>query len=180
MDLLRMFLNPNQTIESLGLLPAMNVADFGAGSGFYALAAARAVGDRGKVFAIDIQKELLDRLKNEARRNKLLNIDVVWGDIEKPRGSGLRDSSVDSVLVTNVLFQVKDKTAVAKEALRVLKLRGSLLVVDWRDSFGSLGPRGEDVITVDQAQEIFILAGFSFEKRISAGEHHYGIIFKKS
>ncbi len=174
-----MFSNPNETIEALGLLPAMHVADFGAGSGFYALAAGRAVGDRGKVFAIDIQKELLDRIKGEARRNKLSNVEVVWGDLEKPRGSGLREEAVDAVLITNILFQVKDKIALAREALRVLKPKGQLLVVDWKESFGNLGPRLEDITPVDTAQEIFLQAGFSFDRRIGAGAHHYGIIFKK-
>ena len=179
MSALPMFLHPGQTIEALQLIPGMNVADFGAGSGFYAVAVAKVVGDKGKVFAVDVQKELLDRLKNESRRQRLSNVEVVWGDLEKLRGSGLKDATLDAVLITNVLFQVKDKLALAREALRVLKPKGKALVIDWQAS-GGLGPRPETAISVDQAQDIFLQAGFSFEKRISAGAHHYGIIFKKS
>ena len=61
-----MFSDPEKNIEQFSLGKGMHVADFGTGSGFYALAAAEAVGETGRVYAIDVQKDLLEKLKKEA------------------------------------------------------------------------------------------------------------------
>lgn len=174
-----MFSDPDQNVENFGLMPGMHVADCGSGSGFYSLAAARALGEKGRVYAIDVQKDLLARLKNEAARLHLKNIETIWGNIEKPGGTSLRDNSVDAAFLANVLFQVKDKNSLLTELKRILKPKGRVLVVDWTSSFGGMGPSGESVVTSEQAQEIFSKGGFSFERRMPAGEHHYGLIFQK-
>ena len=66
-----MFSNPEKNIEQLGLTPGMKVADLGSGSGFYTIASARLVGTSGLVYSIDIQKDLLTRIKTEASKQKL-------------------------------------------------------------------------------------------------------------
>ncbi|MBI2474518.1 MAG: methyltransferase domain-containing protein, partial [Candidatus Taylorbacteria bacterium] len=60
------FSDPSHNVEQFDLQSGMTVADFGTGSGYYAFAAAKAVGDKGKVYAIDVQKPLLEKLKREA------------------------------------------------------------------------------------------------------------------
>jgi len=55
-----------------------------------------------------------------------------------------------------------------------------VLVVDWTDSFGGLGPQPDDILSEDAARAMFEEVGLAFEKNIDAGEHHYGIIFKKA
>ena len=54
-----------------------------------------------------------------------------------------------------------------------------MLVIDWADSFGNLGPTPAQVVTRAKARELFERAGFVFEKEITTGAHHYGIIFKR-
>lgn len=175
-----MFSDPSKNIDALGLEKGMHVADFGAGSGFYAIIAARAVGDKGKVYAIDIQKDLLVRLKNQAAKEHVLNVEIIWGDLEKMGGTKLREFVVDRVLITNILFQIENKENVAKEALRILKPGGKVLLIDWRDSFGGLGPHQKDVLPAERAKEIFEAAGFVLERKVEAGDHHYGFLFKTS
>lgn len=174
-----MFSQPEKNIEQFSVDPGMKVADLGSGAGFYSIALARAVGKTGKIFAIDVQQELLTKLKNEAFKNNLDNIEVVWGDIDEPNGSKLRDESVDKVLVANTLFQVDDKEMVAKEAYRILKRKGTVMLIDWSDSFGGLGPHTSRIVRPDQGRTIFEKAGFSFVRDIRAGDHHYGMIFVK-
>jgi len=174
------FSDPQQIVAELPLRPDMRVADFGAGSGHYALAAARKVGGDGRVYAVDLQKELLARLKEDSIREGMTNIDVLWGDIDETGGSRLASESVDAVIIANVLFQVEHRNKVAQEAMRVLKKKGVALVVDWLDSFGGLGPQSEDVISTDTSKEIFEKNGFIFKKEVeNAGDHHYGLIFTK-
>jgi len=174
-----MFSDPKKNIEQFALLPGMRVADLGSGSGFYCLAAARAVTDSGRVYGIDLQKDLLTRLKNNAQKEGILNIEVIWGDVEVVGGTKLGDHLLDAVIISNLLFQVKNKAEVVKEAKRILKPQGRVLMVDWSESFGGLGPRPEDVVTADAVKKLFADEGFGFDKEINAGAHHYGLVFKR-
>jgi len=174
-----MFSDPIKNVEQLGIRLGSVVVDLGSGSGHYAKVSARVVGESGKVYAVDIQKDMLTRLKNDAGKEGFKNIEIVWGDIEKMGGTKLKDELADTALITNLMFQIEDKPSVAKEAFRIVKHGGKLLVVDWTDSFGGLGPHEEVVFSEGKALELFGNAGFVKEKNIEAGEHHYGIIFSK-
>ena len=174
-----MFSDPVKIVASCGIQAGMDIADLGAGSGHYTLAAAKALISTGRVYAIDVEKELLSKLKNEATRQGLYNVEVIWGDFEKPNGTKLRDFSVDLVLLCNVLFQVEDKKGVIKEVQRILKPNGKVLVVDWSDSFGGIGPSLKSVVKAEKSKEMFEKEGFHLDKEIEAGSHHYGLIYKK-
>ena len=173
------FSNPEKIIASLDVQSGARVADLGAGSGAYAFALARAVGESGKIFAVEVQKELLSRLEREAHAQKIFNIEGVWGDAEEAGGTHLADASCDAAIATNILFQAPNKAALATEASRLLKPRGKLLIVDWKGSYGGVGPTPDAVVSEKKAREIFEGAGFVFERVVDAGAHHYGMIFRK-
>lgn len=174
-----MFSEPSKNIEQLGIQAGQEIADLGSGSGAYTIASAKALISTGKVYAIDINKELLNKVKNEGIKQGLYNIEVIWGDIDAPNGTKLRDFSVDIALVCNILFQVENKDVLVKEVRRILKPGGRALVVDWSDSFGGIGPKPQSVFGLEKAKEIFEKNGFHVEREFSAGSHHYGLVFKK-
>jgi ubiquinone/menaquinone biosynthesis C-methylase UbiE len=174
-----MFSQPEKNIEQFHVDPGMSVADLGSGAGFYSLALAKMVGTTGKVFAVDVQKDLLTKLQSEAHGQGINNIKIVWGDLDVAKGSTLPDQSVDRVVIANVLFQVEEKDNLIAEAHRILKPKGKLLFVDWSDSYGGLGPHPNDIIREDQAKSLFEAGGFSFEKDITTGDHHYGFVVQK-
>ncbi|MDP3661455.1 MAG: methyltransferase domain-containing protein [bacterium] len=174
-----MFSDPSQMISQLDLQSGSRVADIGAGSGAFAFAAAKAVGEHGKVFAVEVQKELLSRLEREARSKGVHNIEVVWGDAEQPNGTHLATDSCDAVIVANILFQTPERAGLAREAARIVKSRGRVLVVDWSGSFGGTGPAPDAVVSKQKAQEVFEGAGLVFEREVAAGSNHYAIIFRK-
>jgi ubiquinone/menaquinone biosynthesis C-methylase UbiE len=175
-----MFSDPDKNIEQFDLGEGNYVADFGAGSGFYSFAAAEAVGHSGKVYAIDVQKDLLEKLKHEARNIRHLNnVEIVWADLDHLGGTRLRDSSLDAVIVANVFFQLEKKENACLEIKRVLKPGGRVLFVDWASSFGGMGPQSKDVFYEEKAKQLFEKYGFKVDRTISAGAQHYGIIFRK-
>lgn len=174
-----MFSDPKHNIEQLGLSDGNIVADFGAGSGHYALFAARAVAPSGKVFALDIQPELLTRLKKEAHKNRIFNMEVMTADLEHVGGSRIREGLCDVVIASNIFFMVQDKKSLITEARRILKSRGRLLVIDWTGSFLSMGPHGSHVFYKDDCIKLGSANGFAVERELEAGSHHYGIIFRK-
>ncbi|MBI5004982.1 MAG: methyltransferase domain-containing protein [Candidatus Lloydbacteria bacterium] len=175
-----MFSDPQKNVAQLDVREGDHVADFGAGSGAYAFAIARRVGSSGRVYAIDIQKELLAKLKNEARRENIFNIEIIWSDLDNEKGTALREASVDACVVSNLLFQVSSKEQVIAEVWRILKPGGKILIIDWNDSYGGLGPTNQDVFSKQSAQELLSKEGFVYEKDIDAGAYHYGMIFKKN
>jgi len=176
------FSDPRKIIEQLSVLPGQKIADFGVGSGAYALTLAENTksSDESVIYAVDVQKDLLDKLAKEAVDKKLPNIHTVWGDVESEHGSRLRDESVTWVLLTNLLFQVEDRATVLKEAFRVLARGGSLLVVDWSESFGNIGPHADQVLDEISARNLVESSGFTIDRPISVGEHHYGFVAVKS
>ncbi len=183
-----MFSDPQAIIPYLNLREGMCVADFGAGSGHYSLAMARRLAEinptsnapgLNKVYAVDVQKELLQRLEKEVKHLGVRNIEVVWGDIEKRGGSKLADGIVDLVLLANTLFQSDQRYSLILEAKRVLKAGGHLAIVEWSSSFGGLGPSADRVVSPEEASKICAQAGLKPAGDFPAGANHYGLLFVK-
>jgi arsenite methyltransferase len=162
----------------LGIEPGMIVADFGTGSGAYALAVGEALTGSGKVYAVDVQKDLLRRLANEAVQKKITNVEIIWADLEMSHASKLADQSVDVVIISNLLFQLVDKMPPLREAHRILKKTGRLALIDWNDSYRGLGPASEDIVTKDAAVAYATRAHLALQKEFVPGVHHYGLILK--
>ena len=191
------FTNPEENIAHLGLHKGAVVADLGSGTGFYTLAMAKtlkrlSVDEAGaeeseestvtgsKVYAVDVQKELLDRLNAEATEQDLGDyVEIMWGDIDELGGTNLADRCCDAVIIANTFFQSENKAEFAREAARVLKPGGKLLLIDWTDSFGNLGPTAEMVVPAAIASPYFVDAGLTQVEEYISGEHHYGLMFSK-
>ncbi len=170
------FSSPRENVLQLALRDGMKVGEFGAGTGHYARAAAGSVGNKGKVYAVDVQEEVLKHLRLNSFAHHQPIIETVWGDIEKLGGSHLRDASLDAVILANTFFQISDRDTLLAEIRRVLKSAGKLLVVDWAGSYGGMGPAANQVVTEHEAEGFFINGGFHKVKSFRAGPHHYGII----
>lgn len=170
------FLDPDKVLDELELRPDMLAVEFGCGSGGFSLPLAKRLED-GLVYALDIQNPPLSVLKSRALFENITNIKVIRCDLEKPRGSTLPDSSLDLVLIPNILFQVEDKKAIMQEAGRVLKKEGKLLVVDWLPK-ASQGPEKERV-SAEEVKKISQELGLKLDKEFEAGKYHYGLVFTK-
>jgi ubiquinone/menaquinone biosynthesis C-methylase UbiE len=172
-----MFSDPAQNLAKLSLTDGMKVADIGAGSGFYTIEAARRVGSSGRVFAVDVQKDLLDRLRNAALAQHLSNVEVVWANAEKIGGTKLREASLDRAIASNILFQLEKPEDFALEMKRILKPGGKILVIDWSEA-SPLGP--QNVFSQMKAETIFAKNGFVTEQTFNAGDHHYGLVLTRT
>ncbi len=165
-------LDPAELVAQFDLQSGARVADLGCGSGSLTLAAARAVGDSGRVYAVEVQKELLERLQGEARRAQIHNIEVLWGDAERPMGTHLKEGSIDAAIAAHILFQLDDRAAFAEEARRILRPGGRLFVVENAGVVGQGVPEAE-------TSALFMAHGFSLVKNIEVGRGQCGMMFKK-
>ncbi len=172
------FVVPDEVVEHMHVRAGDVVADFGAGSGYFIPTLAAAVGPEGKVYACEIQKQLVDTLGEIARDKGLANVDPLWCDLEAEQGTKLADNTLDVGLLVNTLFQLEEKNTALEELKRVLRPGAKLFVVDWSESFQGLGPTAEHVVTEADARALFETAGFTFERTIESGAHHYGLAFR--
>jgi len=172
------FLSPQHVLEQIALAPSMAVADFGSGTGDFALIAAKLVGADGQVAAIDVQEPAISSVRSRSRIEGLLNVTPVRANLELPGSSGLADNSQDVVLLTNILFQTRKKKEVVHEAHRVLKPGGMLVFIDWRAD-AALGPTRGFRLDKQEITDIISQPGFLLQKEIASGAYHFGMTFVK-
>ena len=169
------FLNPSKVLNELKLKGNFIAADFGSGSGGWAIPLAKRL-KFGKVYAIDILQEPLSALKSKGEMERVYNIETIRSDVEQKKGSKLPDSSCDLVLLTNLLFEADDKKVIMEEAKRVLKKGGKILVIDWLPE-AAKGP--EKRVSPEEVKKIAEDLGLKLEKEFQAGIFHYGLLFTK-
>lgn len=171
------FLNPQKVISYFSLKPDFVIADFGCGSGFFALPLAKAL-KKGIVVGVDIQLPVLEVLSLKIRDQGLKNIKLILGNLEDDEGSGLRSESCNVVLISNLLFQVENKEKIIKEAKRILKKKGMMVIIDW-DKLGILGPEKKERVDKKSLKEIAKKLKLKTKKEFKAGDFHFGVIFEK-
>lgn len=170
-----MFADPVKNLRAFGLEENNIVADLGAGTGFYSIAAGK-MAPRGKVYAIEINKDFLATIKSKVKGANLNNVEIIWGNIEKIGGTKIGDGIVDAIIASNVLHQVENKNKFIGEIKRILKPKGKMLLIDW--SANSAITAFKMAIPKSKAREMFEKEDFIFEREINAGAYHYGMIFR--
>ena len=174
------FIDPEQILFAAGLSIGQTLADLGAGSGFYSFAAGKIVGDLGAVFAVDILEPTLEHIAAEARVKGLRNIHTVRADLEVAAAiSNLTEGTSDVVLFANILHQIKNKKNLLTLAYRLLKSGGKLVVIEWNDQRGPLGPASTDRVNTSEVNQLASAATFKPAGMISTDPYHYGLIFIK-
>lgn len=173
------FLNPDFIVNEFGLKSGMSVADFGSGAGYFTILIGQIVGKEGRVYALDILQTALDSVREKAKIAGLENVETVHANLEVLGSSGLSDQSQDLVLLANILFQSDKKLEIIKEAKRILKDGGSLIIIDWKKGVNGFGP--PDSLRPDEIAIRSLISGerFEWKKNFDAGQFHFGMVFRK-
>jgi predicted methyltransferase len=120
---------PRLLLELLGLRPGDVVADIGAGSGYHTRRLAEAVGPAGRVFAVEIQPEMLGILTNRLSAEGVTNVVPVLGVITDP---GLPEAQIDLVLLVDVYHEFSHPYEMMEAICRALKPKGRVVLVEYR------------------------------------------------
>jgi len=171
------FFNPPSILAILGLnRETKNVVEFGCGYGTFTIPAARKI--QGKVYAIDVEPEMISITHREAIKQGLNNVEVIQRDF-MAEGSGLEDKSMDYAMLFNILH-LENPVALLREAYRILTTQGRIGIIHW--NYDSKTPRGPSLDIrpkpddcIRWAQE----AGFFQSQRYELKPYHYGIVLKK-
>lgn len=171
------FFDPNHAIKFLGLNSSVvDVADFGCGYGTFTLPAARMIS--GKIYAFDIDPEMIKAVKRKANALNLDNVEAILRDFIS-EGSGLGDASVDYVFLFNVLHFEKPEQLL-NESYRILKFGGKVGIIHWNyDATTPRGPPMDIRPKPEQCRSWAESAGFIFEQKFDLKPYHYGLVLKK-
>lgn len=120
---------PTKLLKMLEVKPGLIVADIGAGSGYHSFRLAKAVGAKGKVLAVDIQKEMLDIIRTRMKRNKVKNIEAILGTETDPK---LPAGEVDLILMVDVYHEFAYPYEMTEALAKALKPGGRLVFVEFR------------------------------------------------
>ena len=174
-------LDPREILENkIGLGYGDIIGDLGCGpKAYFAFQAARIVGDRGTVYAVDIQKQVLSSVESHAKTQGLNNIKTVWSNLEKKGATKIPESSLDLGILNNILFQVADIESIIREAIRLVKIGGQLLIIDWKNIGAPLGPSLDRIVDLENIKNIVQGLNLKLEQEFEAGQYHFGLIFRK-
>jgi len=168
-------------VEKVGVESGMKVGDLGCGNlGFFSFPAAKAVSKDGIVYAVDILKPVLSAVESKARQDGYDNIQTVWSNLEMVGATKIQEGSLDIALLVNMLFQSKKDDLVIREASRLVKRGGKVVVVDWLKIAAPFGPAVEDRTNPDEIKKFSVDAGLKLLDEFDAGPYHYGIVFEKA
>ncbi len=173
------FHNPFSFLNSIYADAGMVIADVGAGAGYHTFHLSTMVGQSGKVFAIDVQSDVLDQISKRAQEGGFENIKTILADVESKKGISLKDGIIDLALVSNIFFQLSDKDSAIKEIKRILKPNGKIIFVDWKISLNQKGSQAHVIFSEDEAHEFFKKHELIHVSDIHAGTHHYGKLIRK-
>jgi protein-L-isoaspartate O-methyltransferase len=119
----------SKLMPSLNIKPGEVVADLGAGSGFHTLRLSKLVGPKGKVYAVDIQKEMLDIIGKRLKKDKITNVELIHNTEKDPK---LPAGSVDMILMVDVYHELSYPWETTVELVKALKPGGRLVFVEFR------------------------------------------------
>jgi len=164
----------------LGVESGMAVGDLGCGNlGFFSVPAAKMVGKDGVVYAVDILKSVLEAVATRARQEGLANLQTVWSNLEIVGATKIPADSLDVAMLHNMLFQSVKDDQVIKEAARLLKVGGRLMIIDWLKVATPFGPPMTDRTDKEQIKSSGLSAGLRLVEEFEAGPYHYGLLFVK-
>ena len=154
---------PTRAIAALEVRPGQVVADVGAGSGYYAMLLSKAVGAGGRVYATDIQPEMLALIKKKLESTRTSNVEVVLGTSTESR---LPDRAIDLALMVDVYHELAQPQAFLRSLKRALKPDGRLVLIEFRKETAWVPIREEHKMTVREARLELEHEGYRFDRVI--------------
>ncbi len=169
--------HPDEALEAIGIKPGMVVADVGAGTGYMTLRLARRVGPSGKVYANDIQPEMLRMLRQNAARAGWKNIETVLGTESDPK---LPSGALDLILLVDVYHEFSQPQKMLEKMRADLKPDGRLVLLEYRKEDPSIPIRPEHKMSVGEARTELEAEGFHLHQVLEILPRQHILIFTKA
>jgi precorrin-6B methylase 2 len=169
--------NPDGALDAIGIQPGMVVGDVGAGTGYMSLRMAKRVGPSGKVYAEDVQPEMLHRLRQNAAAAKLANIQTVLGGEADPK---LPANTLDLILLVDVYHEFSQPQKMLRKMREALKSDGRLVLLEYRKEDPSIPIRPEHKMSVQEVKLEVEAEGFHLDKVLETLPRQHILILTKA
>jgi len=166
--------NPEGALNAIGITPGMTVAEIGAGTGYMSLRMAKRVGPTGKVYANDIQPEMLKLLRDNAAKAGFRNVEAVLGDVADPK---LPKGQMDLVLLVDVYHEFSKPQKMLRRIHETLKPAGRLVLLEYRKEDPNVPIREEHKMSVGQVRAELEPEGFRLSQTIETLPRQHILIF---
>jgi predicted methyltransferase len=168
---------PDAAIEALGLAPGMVVADVGAGSGYMTVRMARRVAPNGRVYATDIQAEMIMLLERRLTDEQVANVTPVLGLVDDPK---LPDGVIDLELLVDVYHEFSEPQKMLRGLRKALKPGGRLVLLEYRKEDPSIPILELHKMTVADAKQEVEAEGFELTRVDERLPRQHILLFTKS
>ncbi|MBZ5612131.1 MAG: class I SAM-dependent methyltransferase [Acidobacteriia bacterium] len=166
---------PDKALEAIGIRRGMVVADVGAGVGYMSFKMARLVGAPGKVYANDVQPEMLEKLRARAQRDKITNVETVLGTFDDPK---LPAGKIDLILLVDVYHEFSQPQAMLQRMREALKPDGRLVLLEYRKEDPTVPIRPEHKMAVSEVKAEVEPEGYQLDQVIEVLPRQHIIIFR--
>ncbi|MBU2566831.1 methyltransferase domain-containing protein [Patescibacteria group bacterium] len=174
-------INPFKLLERVGIRQGWNVADMGCGAiGHFVLPAAQLVGSEGRVYAVDISRDVLEHVDRVAKQQQFFNIQTVWSDMDVYGATRIDPGTLDLCLLINNLYVSQNRAACIRELARLTKPGGRIVIVEWKATATPIGPPEDHRLTPEQSQAICQSPYLEFLDEIEVGHSHYGLLYERT
>jgi SAM-dependent methyltransferase len=167
---------PSKAIAALDIKPGQVVADVGAGSGYYTVRLAERVGASGKVFATDIQPQMLTLVQQRVARERLTQVEVVQATATDP---GLPQNQLDLILMVDVYHELARPQEVLRQLRAALKPDGRLVLIEFRKESAWVPIREEHKMSVKEARMELEAEGYRFDRVIDVLPWQHILVFRR-
>ena len=173
-------INSRRVVRDAGISPGMHVADFGCGrTGHFILPLQEAIGDDGRVYAVDLVKDHLLALENLCAMHEITNMTPVWGDFERAGGVAIPPETLDVIFLVHALPAMRNIDAFTNEAERLLKDDGRILVIDWKQHVPHpVAPKAASRLGMADAEALFARYGWRKTDEVPIATTHWGAQFQ--
>jgi ubiquinone/menaquinone biosynthesis C-methylase UbiE len=167
---------PSQAIAALNIRPGLVIADIGAGSGYYTLRLARAVGPSGRVYATDIQPEMLTLIRKKIDPTSPRTVELILGTETDAR---LPAAAIDMALMVDVYHELAQPQIFLRSVKGALKPDGRLVLIEFRKEDASVPIRAEHKMSIREARMELEAEGFRFDRVIDVLPWQHILIFRR-
>jgi len=167
--------HPDEALQAIGIRRGMVVADVGAGSGVMTFKMAKLVGPSGKVYAVDIQPQMLEILRTRAQRDKVTNVQTVLDTVSDPK---LPAGAIDLILLVDVYHEFSQPQAMLDHMREALKPNGRLVLLEYRKEDPTVPILPDHKMSVSEVKAEVQPEGFQFDQVIEVLPRQHIIIFR--
>lgn len=168
---------PEHALDLMSLQPGMVVADVGAGTGYFSIRMARRVGPTGRVYANDVQMEMLDKIRRRSAALHLDNVETVLGSESDPK---LPPNTMDLVLMVDVYHEFSQPQRMLQGIRASLKPSGRLVLLEYRKEDPTIPIRPDHKMSIPEVRTELEAEGFKMEKVLDTLPRQHLFFFVKA